>query len=72
VTAARARWRNHPHSVGEAGDDNPGDHDEASDDRVPADRLRAVGGALERPAAVRNVVAGRGAAWSVFARTPLP
>jgi hypothetical protein len=29
--------------------------------------LRAMGGALERPAA-RNVVAGRGAAWSVGAR----
>ena len=27
--------------------------------------LRPMGGALERPAAVRNVVAGRGAAWSV-------
>lgn len=33
--------------------------------------LRAMGGALERPAAVRNVVAGRGAAWSVWVRGPL-
>jgi hypothetical protein len=32
--------------------------------------LRAMGGALERPAAVRNVVAGRGAAWSVWMRGP--
>ena len=32
--------------------------------------LRAMGGALERPAAVRNVVAGRGAAWSVWVRGP--
>ena len=30
--------------------------------------LRAIGGALEHPAAVRNVVAGRGAAWSVWVR----
>ena len=34
-------------------------------------KLRAMGGALERPAAVRNVVAGRGAAWSVWVRGPL-
>ena len=33
--------------------------------------LRAMGGALERPAAVRNVVAGRGAAWSAWVRGPL-
>ena len=32
--------------------------------------LRAIGGALEHPAAVRNVVAGRGAAWSVWVRGP--
>jgi len=33
--------------------------------------LRAMGGALERPAAVRNVVAGRAAACSVWARGPV-
>ena len=33
--------------------------------------LRVMGGALERPAAVRNVVAGRGAAWSVWVRGPV-